>query len=291
MAWIESHQALAKHPKTLKLARKLNIHIAQAIGHLHLFWWWAMEYAQDGDLSHCDPDDIAIAADWPGDAQHFVNTLVEVGFIDLSENGVLSIHDWQDYAGKLIAKRAADAERKRKERSKQDVQRTSNGNPTDVQRMSSVTITNTNKKEEEEDIYAHAREEKLAIAVRAIETHFGAIVNSTHVELLTELLDEGMEPELIESAARETRERGKGIDYFRGILKNCRIKGILSLSAYLEEKARHEQTKANGVRASPHTNTGPPAPQPVQFDDNDPIMRAMKEADQKRLASAGIELF
>ena len=152
MAWIESHQGLAKHPKTLKLARKLNIHTAQAIGHLHMFWWWALDYAQDGDISNCDPEDIAIAADWPGDASEFFDALVSVGFIDRHEDGKTTIHDWYDYAGKLIEKRAADAERKRKERSSaaqkqepagnpEDVQRTSSGHPEDDQRTSSVTIT------------------------------------------------------------------------------------------------------------------------------------------------------
>src|SRR5690606_35050042 len=113
MAWSESHQGLAKHPKTLKVARKLNIHTAQAIGHLHMFWWWALDYAQDGEISNCDPEDIAIAADWPGDASEFFDALVSVGFIDRHEDGKATIHDWYDYAGKLIEKRAADAERKR----------------------------------------------------------------------------------------------------------------------------------------------------------------------------------
>lgn len=142
MAWIESHQGLAKHPKTLKLARKLNISIAQVIGHLHLFWWWAMEYAQDGDLSHCDPEDIAIAADWPGDAGQFVESLVESGFVDRHNDGSLSIHDWHDYAGKLLERRKADAERKKKEREKKGIQKISDGHPTDVQRTSNVTLTN-----------------------------------------------------------------------------------------------------------------------------------------------------
>ncbi|WP_067931222.1 hypothetical protein [Alicyclobacillus kakegawensis] len=64
MAWIESHQELARHPKTKKLARELNDTVRGAIGLLHLLWWWAMDYAEDGDLSRFDYEDIADAVMW-----------------------------------------------------------------------------------------------------------------------------------------------------------------------------------------------------------------------------------
>lgn len=51
MAWLRSHQELARHPKVKRLSRQLNISLPQAIGHLHLLWWWCMDYAQDGDLT------------------------------------------------------------------------------------------------------------------------------------------------------------------------------------------------------------------------------------------------
>ena len=146
MAWIESHQTLVKHPKTLKLARRLQISIPTVIGHLHMLWWWALEYAQDGDLTKCDVEDIAIAMDWQGDAQELINALVDVGFLDQMYES-LSIHDWYEYAGRLIERRAEDAERKRKERErkrssnkKQDVQEMSDGRPDDVTGMSCVTV-------------------------------------------------------------------------------------------------------------------------------------------------------
>src|SRR5687767_5633894 len=50
MAWIESHQEIARHPKTRKLARLLGGSVPTAIGHLHLLWWWAVDYAEDGWL-------------------------------------------------------------------------------------------------------------------------------------------------------------------------------------------------------------------------------------------------
>lgn len=118
MAWIESHQELAQHPKTIRLARLLDTNIPAALGHLHLLWWWTLDYAEDGDLSAFDADDIAIAAQWDGDAERFVEALIEcgpgdrAGFLDDDR----SIHDWHDFAGRLIEQRQFNRERKARRR-------------------------------------------------------------------------------------------------------------------------------------------------------------------------------
>lgn len=125
MAWIESHQELARHPKTKRLARMVGIPIPAAIGHLHLLWWWALDFAQAGDLTNYTSDDIADAAQWEGDPGAFTDALIAAGFID-RENEQLKIHDWHDYAGKLVERRAKDRERKR----------TPNAIPAELQRKS-----------------------------------------------------------------------------------------------------------------------------------------------------------
>jgi len=112
MAWIESHQHLADHPKTRKLARILDISKPTTIGHLHCLWWWALDYADDGILSDFDTLDIAIGAEWEGDPDQFVSALTRAGFVD-DIDGVLSIHDWEDYAGKLVNRRRKNAKRMR----------------------------------------------------------------------------------------------------------------------------------------------------------------------------------
>ncbi|MBW7475924.1 hypothetical protein K0T92_14355 [Paenibacillus oenotherae] len=118
MAWIESHQELARHPKTRKLARKLGVSIPAAVGHLHFLWWWALDYAQDGDLTSFEPEDIAEAMEWPCDTAHdLITALVDSVFID-NEDGQLTLHDWYDYAGRLVDKREQNRERKRKSRAK-----------------------------------------------------------------------------------------------------------------------------------------------------------------------------
>lgn len=110
MPWIESHTSLARHPKTIRLAKTLDISVPCAIGHLHLLWWWSLEYAQEGDLSGFDPEEVAEAAGYDGDGEAFVSALKRARFVD--DDGQL--HDWQDYAGRLLEKRRTDAERLRR---------------------------------------------------------------------------------------------------------------------------------------------------------------------------------
>lgn len=247
MAWIESHQGLAKHPKTLKLARKLNIHIAQAIGHLHLFWWWAMEYAQDGDLSHCDPEDIAIAADWPGDAGQFVESLVESGFVDRHNDGSLSIHDWHDYAGKLLERRKADAERKKKEREKKDIQKISDGHPTDVQRTSNVTITNNHNQYQDintaaADARAHETTEPFPAAYRRV---YQRDLTPFQAQELGAYIDrDGFEEAVVVRAIERAALSGGGIKLILHILNDYAAAGVKTLAGAISFDAEHDARKA-----------------------------------------------
>lgn len=120
MAWIESHQSLRDHPKTRKLSRILGASLPATIGHLQCLWWWAIDYAEDGNLSRFDAFDIAIGGEWDQDAEAFVDALVTVGFLEYTADG-LTVHDWDDYAGKLIERRKANAERMRKARAERDI--------------------------------------------------------------------------------------------------------------------------------------------------------------------------
>lgn len=137
MAWIESHQSLQHHPKTIRLARLLKVCIPQAIGHLHCLWWWCLDYAANGDISRYESAEIAHAAAWGGKPEKLIEALAEAGFADAEAGRLLSIHDWPDYAGKLVEKRATDAERKRASR-RADIRRTSDGHPMDGSRTAHV---------------------------------------------------------------------------------------------------------------------------------------------------------
>jgi hypothetical protein len=116
MAWIESHQSLLNHRKTGRLARALGISKITAIGHLHVFWWWCLDNAPDGNLTGIDAEDIAEGAGWEGDPAEFIKALHFAGFLDDGEG----VHDWYEYAGKLIEGRKANAERMRRKRAAHD---------------------------------------------------------------------------------------------------------------------------------------------------------------------------
>ena len=115
MAWIESHQELGRHPKIKRLANATGLTKAAAIGYLHLLWWWALDYAQDGVITHYSAEEIADGAQWDGDPDAFLNALIESGFVD-EGNGKLVIHDWHEYAGRLIEKRQANRMRSQRAR-------------------------------------------------------------------------------------------------------------------------------------------------------------------------------
>lgn len=134
MAYIPSHQTLRDHPKLKRLARRLGISEVCAIGHLHLFWWWALDYAPNGSLHGRDSLDIAIGANWEGDESQFVDALQECGFVD-DLGGNLALHDWGDYGGRYQEKLEKDRDRKRTARDAQrksaDVPVESEGSPPD----------------------------------------------------------------------------------------------------------------------------------------------------------------
>lgn len=125
MAWIESHQTLRNHPKVLKAAALLNERRTTVIGCLHCLWWWALDYAQDGVLSQYPIEVIETAAEWHGESGALVNALLNCGysdkpgFIESNPDGMV-LHDWYEYAGKLIARRAANVQRMKEKRATHD---------------------------------------------------------------------------------------------------------------------------------------------------------------------------
>lgn len=140
--WIKSHLSLARHPKTLRLTRLIHVPTPAAIGHLHLLWWWCLEYADDGDLSRFHAEEIALAAQFDGDADSFVDGLVEAGFLDRVADALI-VHDWDEYTGRIQQRRKANTERMRQARAQhtthtdgaraQHVQRTTSARASDVQ--------------------------------------------------------------------------------------------------------------------------------------------------------------
>ena len=103
MAWIESHQTIDHHPKMLKLARAMNWSRFDAIGRLHVFWHWCLDYAPDGQLDKHGPMVIAEVFGVVGtesERAQFIAALRESEFVDFEPR--MQVHDWWDFAGRFL---------------------------------------------------------------------------------------------------------------------------------------------------------------------------------------------
>lgn len=93
---------MRRHPKLLHLCEITKWTINEAIGTLHSFWWWALDYAEDGDISKYSPYQVALAIDANlPEPEKLFSFLIESKFLDKN----LKIHDWWDYAGLYLTKK------------------------------------------------------------------------------------------------------------------------------------------------------------------------------------------
>ena len=120
MAWIEVHQSLATHKKLDAAAESLRVSTATMAGHLIFLWLWGLDNAPDGSLKGTSNRLIAKAGQWTKNPDTFVSSLVATSWIDETNEG-LFIHDWNDYAGKLIDQRNVNRARMRSARDKRTV--------------------------------------------------------------------------------------------------------------------------------------------------------------------------
>lgn len=109
MAWIESHQDLEEHPKILMLCNKTGWNLDEAIGKLHRLWWWALKYAEDGDLSKYEPSQFLVRLNSKLAPEKLYEVLQKANFIE--KNGLL--HDWLDYAGRYLTSKYRTANPKK----------------------------------------------------------------------------------------------------------------------------------------------------------------------------------
>jgi hypothetical protein len=81
------------HPKTKKLIHRLG---QQAAWNLVCLFLSTAVNKSDGDLAGMSVEDIELAAEWKGAEGKFVETLVELRFLD-GQMGTYSVHDWEEH--------------------------------------------------------------------------------------------------------------------------------------------------------------------------------------------------
>lgn len=155
MAWIELHQGLREHKKMFAAAEALNLSRVEMVGTLVCLWLWALDNAPGGSLAGVSNRTLATVCGWPEKkADKLITVLSSTGWLDTGPDGSYRVHDWMDYAGKLMERRAQDNDRKKRARRggqseeiprtseacPQDFRRTSAGNPQDVRGNSGATV-------------------------------------------------------------------------------------------------------------------------------------------------------
>lgn len=244
--WIELHQEMPRHPKTLALAQALKISRREAVGLLIDLWTWGLNCADEtGHLRGITNEGIAMALDWSGrQAAKLVNALVDCGWID-GENGNYSLHDWADYTSRLSDKRK-DAERKREARKRAKQVDESPENPQNVPGQSAdsprkntvnpragitkpnqtkpyITTSNNNPASipVEEDVSVDTA------ALRKVCEEFSQAIHEPSEkerEQLRLLLGEYSMPTLL-AAIQDASGKGRSVNYLRAILESWKRTG------------------------------------------------------------------
>lgn len=105
--WIQLYSNVFKHEKTLMVAEIIGVKPIIAGSHLIALWLWTIENRITGDLKGMTPGQIALACEYDGDPKIFLNALQTARYIDHD----FKVHNWERYAGKLIAWREGNRKR------------------------------------------------------------------------------------------------------------------------------------------------------------------------------------
>jgi hypothetical protein len=138
VAYVWVDQTVVRHRKTWHLARLAGLDAYAVVGRLVALWGWSLDGAPEGRIDAGDAVLVADVMGWRGDPEQWLAYLVQAGFLDERDGG-LFIHDWDEYAGKLMASRKANTEHKRASRERArhaGVLGTSGGREVDVHGMS-----------------------------------------------------------------------------------------------------------------------------------------------------------
>ena len=92
----------------LRLLQALDLsprHKATAIGHLELLWHFTAEFSPQGDIGRYGDDQIEGACEWYGRRGRLIQALTTSGWVDISDQYRLIVHDWKDHADESVRKR------------------------------------------------------------------------------------------------------------------------------------------------------------------------------------------
>ncbi len=150
MAWIEYHEALRHHWKIKRLADRLKVIYATALGNLSCLWLWAVSNAPKGDLERFTDLEICDAMRMKMPVTGIKKVLQECELLDNN----FKIHDWRKHGISLLESHRKSQRKYRKSLSHRDITVKSPLSPTDLTNRTNLT------KPTIEDIRAYFLEKK-----------------------------------------------------------------------------------------------------------------------------------
>lgn len=259
MPWIESHQKLERHPKLSDLCNQTGWSVSETIGKLHQLWWWALDYAEDGDLSRYNPHQFLghIKGGLKDNLteENLYLILQNTNFIEKS--GL--IHDWLDYAGRYLhAKYHSSNPKKWKEiRKKHRVYLKSTFSrplgPNNLPNLPNLTYNNV-VASFPLDIQSLTKE---YIELAEKENKTGKILETKKLRLITELYNLYIQsdPAKFKQALEITiKNQAPNINYVKKVYKNTeKKKAVVQQNKASKEKEEFEQGSQKGKEAYART--------------------------------------
>ena len=97
----------------MDLAERLKLDVDTAVGKLCRLWAWAkLLDIEDGNIGRLPAQEIADIMRWRKSAKTLVEAMLELRFLEQSEDGAYWIHGWYELNGKSTEKARKDRERK-----------------------------------------------------------------------------------------------------------------------------------------------------------------------------------
>lgn len=79
----------------------------EAIGCLHMFWWWCVDHAETGDLRRFNDAHLALSVELDKqDSGKFITAMVDAGFLE--REPYFRVHNWWKYVRRFMQQRYKD---------------------------------------------------------------------------------------------------------------------------------------------------------------------------------------
>lgn len=280
MAWMKVDETLCDHPKVLIVAEALKLDKDAVTGKLIRLWTWALNNREDGCLARQDAGTITEIMRFKGKATRLMDALVTAGFLDVTDDG-WSIHNWTDYAGTFVEKRAAAVERKQRERQRKkcdkSVTHSNENSANDAHEQRDISVTETGQardenvnvtllekeKEKEKEIYTTAASARAHTHAYAREetplrdNRYAALIDTytlnirmpspIEAESISQWMDD-MPPDVIDFAIKQAALSGirswRGVETILLRWKEIGVKALAEAEAAQREWANRGQPQS-----------------------------------------------